>query len=180
MDILKGECPLFSERITVMVEGALAVALSVVFSALRLWSMPQGGSITLEMLPLFLFALRRGGRYGCAAGAVSGLMQLLTGGYIVHPLQALLDYPLAFGALGVAGFLRDRPLWIGLTLGALLRFLCHVLSGVVFFGSFAPEGSNVWVYSAVYNASFMAPTLVVCVLLAYIVWPRIRRAGNGR
>ena len=55
-----------------------------------------------------------------------------------------------------------------------------MLSGVVFFGSFAPEGSNVWVYSAVYNASFMAPTLLVCVLLAYIVWPRIRRAGNGR
>ena len=89
-------------RITILVEGALAIALSVVFSALRLWSMPQGGSITLEMLPLFLFALRRGGRYGCAAGAVSGLMQLLTGGYMVHIAQAALDYPLAFGVLGVA------------------------------------------------------------------------------
>ena len=165
-------------RITILVEGALAIALSVVFSALRLWSMPQGGSITLEMLPLFLFALRRGGRYGCAAGAVSGLMQLLTGGYMVHIAQAALDYPLAFGVLGVAGFLRERPIWIGLTAGAALRLLCHVLSGVVFFGSFAPEGANVWVYSTIYNLTFMAPTLVVCVLLAYLIWPRLSRLGE--
>lgn len=167
-----------NSRITILVEGALAVALSVVFSALRLWSMPQGGSITLEMLPLFLFALRRGGRYGCAAGAVSGLMQLLTGGYMVHIAQAALDYPLAFGVLGVAGFLRERPIWIGLTAGATLRLLCHVLSGVVFFGSFAPEGANVWVYSTIYNLTFMAPTLVVCVLLAYLIWPRLSRLGE--
>jgi len=169
---------LHNSRITILVEGALAVALSVVFSALRLWSMPQGGSITLEMLPLFLFALRRGGRYGCAAGAVSGLMQLLTGGYMVHIAQAALDYPLAFGVLGVAGFLRERPIWIGLTAGAALRLLCHVLSGVVFFGSFAPEGANVWVYSTIYNLTFMAPTLVVCVLLAYLIWPRLSRLGE--
>ena len=165
-------------RITILVEGALAIALSVVFSALRLWSMPQGGSITLEMLPLFLFALRRGGRYGCAAGAVSGLMQLLTGGYMVHIAQAALDYPLAFGVLGVAGFLRERPIWIGLTAGAALRLLCHVLSGVVFFGSFAPEGANVWVYSTIYNLTFMAPTLVVCGLLAYLIWRRLSRLGE--
>ena len=165
-------------RITILVEGALAIALSVVFSALRLWSMPQGGSITLEMLPLFLFALRRGGRYGCAAGAVSGLMQLLTGGYMVHIAQAALDYPLAFGVLGVAGFLRERPIWIGLTAGAALRLLCHVLSGVVFFGSFAPEGANVWAYSTIYNLTYMVPTLVVCVLLAYLIWPRLSRLGE--
>ena len=166
-----------SVRIATLVEGALAVALSVVFSALRLWSMPQGGSITLEMLPLYLFALRRGGRAGCAAGAVSGVMQLLTGGYVMHPIQGLLDYPLAFGVLGVAGFFKKQPLWFGLTLGAVLRLICHVLSGVVFFGSFAPEGSNVWVYSTVYNATFMAPTLAVCVILAYIIHPRLTRIG---
>ena len=168
---------MFHVRNTILVEGALAVALSVVFSALRLWTMPQGGSITLEMLPIFLFALRRGGKAGCAAGAVSGVMQLITGGYIVHPAQALLDYPIAFGVLGVTGFFKNRPLWLGISLGGVLRFFCHVLSGVVFFGSFAPEGTNVWVYSAVYNGSFMAPTLVVCGVLAYLIWPRLGRVG---
>lgn len=170
---------MFNSRITILVEGALAVALSVVFSGLRLFSMPQGGSITLEMLPLFLFALRRGGKHGCAAGAVSGVLQLITGGYIAHPVQAALDYPIAFGVLGTAGFLRDKPIWIGLVVGAFLRFVCHVRSGVVFFGSFAPEGTNVWVYSSVYNATFMAPNLVVCVLLAYLVWPRLSRLDSG-
>ena len=170
---------MFHIRNTILVEGALAVALSVVFSALRLWTMPQGGSITLEMLPIFLFALRRGGKAGCAAGAVSGIMQLITGGYIVHPLQALLDYPFAFGVLGVAGFFRNRPLWLGITLGAVLRFFCHVLTGVFFFGSFAPEGTNVWIYSAVYNSTYMVPTLLVCGVLTYIIWPRLRRIGSA-
>jgi thiamine transporter len=104
-------------------------------------------------------------------------MQLITGGYIVHPAQALLDYPIAFGVLGVTGFFKNRPLWLGISLGGVLRFFCHVLSGVVFFGSFAPEGTNVWVYSAVYNGSFMAPTLVVCGVLAYLIWPRLGRVG---
>ena len=155
-----------------LVEGALAVALSVVFSVIRLWSMPQGGSLTLEMVPLFLFALRRGGRAGCAAGAVSGLLQLFTGGYVIHPLQAVLDYPAAFAALGVCGFMSGRPT-AGMVLAGVLRFGCHVLSGVVFFSAFAPEGSNVWLYSAVYNGSFFFPTLAVTAVLGRVILPRL-------
>jgi thiamine transporter len=175
----KEECPVFHIRNTILIEGALAVALSVVFSALRLWTMPQGGSVTLEMVPLFLFALRRGGKAGCAAGAVSGIMQLITGGYFVHPLQVFLDYPVAFGVLGTAGFFRKSPLWLGIGIGGFLRFCCHVLSGVVFFSAFAPEGVNVWLYSAVYNGSYMAPTLVVSAILTYLAWPRLKRISGG-
>lgn len=155
-----------------LLEGAMAVALSVVFSAIRLWSMPQGGSLTLEMIPLFLFALRRGGRAGCAVGAVSGLLQLFTGGYVIHPLQALLDYPVAFAVLGVCGFFPRRPL-AGMALAGVLRFLCHVLSGVVFFAAFAPAGSNLWIYSAVYNGSFFFPTLAVTAALGRLILPRL-------
>jgi len=168
-----------SDKSRILVEGALAVALSVVFSALRLWTMPQGGSITLEMVPLFLFALRRGGKAGCFAGAVSGLLQLMTGGYVVHPLQAVLDYPAAFGVLGLAGFFAGRPL-AGMAVSGLLRFGCHVLSGVIFFGSFAPEGSNVWIYSSVYNGSFLLPTLVVSAVLVHLILPRLSDFGSGR
>lgn len=161
-------------RNRILVEASLAVALSVVFSALRLWTMPQGGSVTLEMVPLFLFALRRGGKAGCAAGVVSGVLQLLTGGYVVHPLQGLLDYPLAFGVLGVAGFFT-KPLWLGIALGGFLRFLCHVLAGAVFFGSFAPEGTNVWLYSSIYNGSFLLPTLILSGILTWLIEPRLGR-----
>ncbi len=166
-------------RNRILVEASLAVALSVVFSALRLWTMPQGGSVTLEMVPLFLFALRRGGKAGCAAGAVSGVLQLLTGGYIVHPLQGLLDYPLAFAVLGLAGFF-PRPLWLGIAIGGFLRFLCHVLAGAVFFGSFAPEGTNVWLYSSIYNGSFLVPTLVVSGILTWLIQPRLGRITGQR
>ncbi len=162
----------------VLVEGALAVALSVAFSYVKLWRMPQGGSITLEDLPLMLFALRHGLRFGLGAGMVSGLLQLLLGGYVVHPFQALLDYPLAFGALGLTA-LVPKPLWLGMTLGSAGRFICHLLSGVVFFGSYAPEGTPVWLYSAIYNGSFMVPSLILSVALGYLIWPRLQKAGTS-
>jgi len=140
--------------------------------------MPQGGSVTLENVPLLIFALRWGVRHGIGAGAVAGLIQLMLGGYVVHPIQALLDYPLAFGALGLAGTVR-KPLWIGLTLGSAMRLLCHVLSGVVFFGSYAPEGTNVWLYSTIYNGSFMLPNLLLACILTYLIWPRLNREPDG-
>lgn len=156
-----------------LVEGSLAAALSVALSYLKIWNMPQGGSVTLENVPLVLFALRHGLRGGLSAGAVSGTIQLLLGGYVAHPAQALLDYPLAFASLGLAA-LAPRPLWAGALLGSLARFCCHVLSGVVFFASYAPEGTNVWIYAIGYNGSFMVPNLILTVLACYLLIPRLQ------
>ncbi|HOO62970.1 MAG TPA: energy-coupled thiamine transporter ThiT [Synergistaceae bacterium] len=161
----------------ILVEGALAVALSVAFSYLKLWRMPQGGSITLENLPLLLFALRHGFRFGLGAGMLSGLLQLLLGGYVVHPLQALLDYPFAFGCMGLAA-LMPKPLWLSMTLASAGRFICHLLSGVIFFASYAPEGTPVWLYSAIYNGSFMLPSLILSILLGYLIWPRLQKSRS--
>jgi thiamine transporter len=161
-----------SVKTRILVEGAVAAALSLALSYLKLFTMPQGGSITLEMAPLLTFALLRGPRAGIAAGAVSGLLQALFGGYVVHPAQALLDYPLAFGALGLAGLLPGRPL-AGCLLGGSLRLLCHVLSGVIFFASFAPKGTNVWIYSLAYNGSFLVPSLILSGLLALLTVRRL-------
>jgi thiamine transporter len=161
-------------NVKIMVEGALAAALTVALSYVKLWEMPQGGSITLEAIPLLVYSLRRGVRSGVGAGAVAGLLQLLLGGYIVHPVQAVLDYPLAFAALGLAGVFK-KPLWAGTVLGSLARFACHVLSGAVFFGSYAPKGTNVWIYSLTYNGSYMLPNLVIAVVVVYLLWPRLSR-----
>lgn len=161
-----------------MVEGALVVALSVALSYVKIWRMPQGGSITIENVPLLLFALRYGFRWGIGAGAVSGLLQLALGGYIVHPAQALLDYPLAFGALGTAALLRT-PLWAGICLGTAVRLFCHVFSGALFFASYAPEGTSIWLYSITYNGSFMLPSLVLSILLVYLLWPRLGNLDQG-
>ena len=157
-----------------LVEGGLAAALAIALSYLKLWRMPQGGSVTLENIPLLIFSLRWGIKAGMGAGVVAGIVQLMLGGYVVHPVQALLDYPLAFGALGLAGSVR-RPIWVGLSLGSFMRFSCHVLSGVVFFGSYAPEGTNVWLYSIIYNGSYMLPNLVIAFILTYLIWPRLKK-----
>ena len=157
----------------ILVESALAAALTVALSYLKLWHMPQGGSITLENVPIIILALRHGPRAGMGAGFVAGLIQLMLGGYVVHPAQALLDYPLAFASLGLAGFLR-KPAWTGVILGNLTRFICHVLSGVIFFASYAPEGTNAWVYSAIYNGSFMAPNAILTIVAVYMILPKLR------
>ena len=159
-------------KVSVLVEGALCVALSVVLSYFKLFSMPQGGSITLEMAPLLFFAYKHGGKWGIIAGGLSGLLQMLFGGYIVHPVQALLDYPLAFACIGIAG-LFGRHIIAGTIAAGLGRLLCHVLSGVIFFSSYAPAGQSPWIYAAVYNVSFMTPTLILASVTALMIWKKL-------
>jgi thiamine transporter len=156
-------------NVRVMVEVALAAALAVVLSLVKLYTLPQGGSLSLEMIPVFYIAVRRGGVLGCVTGLLMGLGQLFFGAYIVHPAQLVLDYPLAFTLLGVAGFMRSVPL-VGVVVGSFLRFAAHTLSGVIFFAQYAPEGMNVLAYSAIYNGSYMLPeTVVTLVVIALIL-----------
>ncbi len=161
-----------SDRVRALVEGALCVALSVVLSYLKVFKMPQGGSITLEMAPLFFFAYRHGFKWGISAGALSGLLQMLFGGYIYHPVQAILDYPLAFACTGLAGAFGPHFL-IGTAAAGFARFVCHVLSGVIFFASYAPAGQNPWIYSSIYNAGYMIPDLILCGGAAWILWKKL-------
>ena len=95
-------------------------------------------------------------------------MNLLLGGYVVHPVQAILDYPAAYGAMGLAALLPRQRL-VGLALAALVQFSCHVLSGVIFFASYAPEGTSPWVYSAVYNGSFLAPKIIISGVVTWLL-----------
>jgi thiamine transporter len=155
-----------------MVEGALCVALSVVFSYFKMFAMPQGGSVTLEMAPLLYFAYRQGFKWGAAAGAMSGVLMMLLSGYVAHPVQAVLDYPLAFGCLGLAGLFKTKPI-IGTIVAGAARLASHVLSGAIFFASYAPEGQNPWIYSLVYNASYLIPALIISAVLALILWKRL-------
>jgi thiamine transporter len=135
--------------------------------------MPQGGSINLELVPLFIFAYRHGWKRGAEVGALSGFLQIVFGGYVVHPVQAILDYPLAFGVVGFSG-LWGKHLITGTILAGIARFSCHVISGVVFFASYAPEGTNVLVYSLIYN-SFFFPQLVINTIIALLIYWRLEK-----
>jgi thiamine transporter len=152
-----------------LVESAIAVALSAALGLVKVYQLPQGGSITAgSMVPVFYLSLRWGARTGVVAGVLLGLVNFLLEPVFVHPAQFLLDYPLAFGALGVAGLFRKLP-WLGVVAGGVGRFVSHYLSGVVFFAQYAPRGTSPWVYSAVYNGSYMLPEVVVSVVLTLLV-----------
>ena len=158
--------------VSTLVEGALCVALSVVLSNVRLFSLSQGGSITIEMAPIFFFAYRHGFKWGVLVGTLSGLLQLMFGGYVIHPLQAILDYSLAFASLGVLGLFQKR-LVLGILCAGTLRLVCHVLSGVLFFSSYVPKGQNPWIYSIVYNVGFMVSSLILSGVVAWLLCKRI-------
>ncbi len=155
-----------------LVAGALSIAIAFLLSCFRFYSMPQGGSITpASMLPMMLYAWCYGPAAGLAAGIVYGFLQLLQDFYVVHPLQLLMDYVFAFGALGLVGFFR-KNLLVGITVAGLVRLVMHTVSGAVFFASYAPEGQNVWLYSLGYNGSVVLPDLAICLVIAAI--PTVR------
>jgi len=157
----------FSTKI--IAETVMFVALATVLSYLKLFSLPQGGSVTAaSMVPILWLALRRGPKVGLFAATVYGLVQFALGPYIYHPAQVLLDYPIAFGLLGLAGFFQKRP-FIGVSLGIIGRFVAHFLSGIIFFSSYAPEGMHPAVYSAVYNGGYLLVELVISIYVIYLL-----------
>jgi thiamine transporter len=153
-------------------EIVVVIALSTVLSYIKIYQLPQGGSITAgSMVPLLWLSLRRGVKIGLFASIVYGIVQLLVEPYVYHPVQVLLDYPLAFGALGLAGFFTSYAL-IGVAVGIFGRFVSHLLSGVIFFAEYAPTGMSPIVYSAIYNGSYLIGELVVSAVLTYIIIKR--------
>jgi len=187
-----------THRLRVLLEISLTLALAVVLGTLKLWQMPQGGSVSLGMLPIFVLALRRGPLVGTAAGALSGVLALIVEPpFIVHPIQFLLDYPLASAAVGLAGVTASvwhrsvtkskgtggryasvvRGLYMavipGIALGSILRYVLHVISGVVYFAEYA-EGQPVLAYSAAYN-SYVLVSAVLCAVAACLIMPTLER-----
>jgi thiamine transporter len=156
-------------------ELGVAIALAAVLGQVRLFTMPQGGSVSLEMLPIVFVAVRRGVVPALAAGVVYGLLQLvLPGAFVYHPLQALLDYPLAFGALAVAGFVRVtgwRSLAAAVALAGAARLVFHFLSGLIFFAEYAPGWEAPWLYSLTYNLLYLVPEAA---LTGVLLWPLLK------
>ncbi|MEM3696877.1 MAG: energy-coupled thiamine transporter ThiT [Candidatus Bathyarchaeia archaeon] len=158
----------------VLTEGIVVVALSIILKDVLppIYHLPQGGSVSAAgMVPLLWFSLRRGLRAGLEASTVYGLIHMaLPGSYIVDPIQALLDYPIAFAALGLAGIFKKYPL-IGVGVGITGRFLAHFASGVWFFWEYAGEMHPV-LYSAIYNGSYLIIELIISEIIIFILAKR--------
>lgn len=155
--------------VRVLAEAGVMVALAFVLSFIKVWQMPQGGSVTAgAMAPLILLAIRRGPVVGVVAGVVYGLLDYIREPYFLTPVQFLLDYPVPYGLLGLAGLIPGQPVLAAL-FGIFLRFVSHVVSGVAFFASYAPAGESPWVYSVVYNGSYLLPDFVICAVILQIL-----------
>jgi len=156
----------------ILTEVIAAVALSGVLHLITLYQFPEGGRITAAaMVPVLFVAVRRGPKIGILAGLAFGLVVLVEEPFIYHPVQVLLDYPLAYGVLGLAGFFRKLPV-AGVVVGIAGRFICHFISGIVFFATYAPAGMSPALYSAIYNASYMVPELVVSAIVMFVLHQR--------
>ncbi len=181
------------QKTLAIVEGAVMVALAVILDMLPLWKMPEGGSVTLAVVPVIYYSYRRGTLMGCAAGLVWACTQFFTGQWYMPPantivaavLCLLLDYFIPFTIIGTAkvfakllGIFRFAGYATGAAAVCLLRYVSHILSGVLLWGSYAGD-MNVWWYSVTYNGAFMLPitvlAAVVIVVLCAAVDPKTLR-----
>jgi thiamine transporter len=167
----------------VLSEIAVLAALSVVLYTLTIFTLPYGGSVTAGcMVPIIWLSYRRGTRVGVVGGLVFGLAALVVDvirlpySPIIHPAQVLLDYPLAFGAIGLAGTVKANvttsPIYpaIGVAIATCARFLSHFIAGIVFW--ILVYQLPLWdmaVLSAVYNGSFLFFEFLIAVIIMHVL-----------
>ena len=162
-----------------LANAALCLALAFVLSYIKLFDLPQGGAVTAaSLLPIVAFAYSYGLAPGLVVGVAYGLLQMIQDPYIVTPVQAILDYPLAFACIALAAVARKLPDswgWLaGMALAAVGRFVCHTFTGVVFFAEYAEgTGMSPFVYSVSYN-SFVFVDMAICAVV--MAFPQVRRA----
>lgn len=168
-----------NQKLKILVEGAIMVALATVLSYIRIIKMPWGGSVTLlSMLPIVVFSIKYGVKHGFAAAFVFSLVQFGQGvidgifGWGLTPAMLVacifLDYVGAFTVLGIAGIFRKKGTvgWAcGTALAVFLRFAFHFLSGVVIWHSYGElwngfSTDNTYLYSLLYNGAYMLPEMI--------------------
>ncbi|MCL2056419.1 MAG: energy-coupled thiamine transporter ThiT [Oscillospiraceae bacterium] len=171
-------------RTRTLVECALMAAMAVILTLIPVFRMPWGGSVTLfSMVPLVIASMRHGVKWGLLTGAVFGVIDCILGFQNVLYAATLLtqagviflDYAAAYTVMGLAcvfaSFVPNKAagVAVGAAVTGLLRYFCHFISGILIWGSYAPEGTPVWIYSLTYNGSYMIPEIVITVVGAVVI-----------
>jgi len=186
--------------IEVAIFAAIAVVLDMIQGGLFKGLFTSGGSIGIAMLPVLIISYRRGFGWGVLCGFAVSLLQMLSGVYVIQGksfdnafmqamgpfIQVCLDYVLAYTVVGFAGLFsklykksqvksqKITFIVIGSVLGGLLKYLCHVLAGILFWlgdgsGSFAGIANNLQAYSWIYNGAYCIPNIVICTVIMVII-----------
>ena len=175
-------------RLRALCEGAVFVAIAQMLSYLKFFELPQGGSITIGMLPIFIYCARWGFGPGILAGFVYSLLQMfLDVTYAIGWQSIIGDYVLAFTVLGVAGLFHNQKygFFTGTVFGSLARFAVHLVVGATIWAEYMPPEffgmtmTSPWLYSALYNGSFMAVDMAVCLIIGAVIWRPMKRYIRG-
>ena len=173
-----------NKTVSILTEGAMCIALAFVLSFIQYsGSWLQGGSVTLEAVPIIIFGMRHGLKWGLGTGFVYSCLCLIMGFNNVLYCPTLLtqigcvmlDYIFAYTILGAAGLFVKifKNKKAGYPLAAFtvsfLKFVCHYISGIWLWGEYAPEGQPVWLYSLIYNGTYMLADTVIAVVLVTIL-----------
>ena len=186
-----------NKNLRVTSECSVLLAIAIVFSFIKVWQMPMGGEITfVSMLPVMLAGFRNGPKAGFATAFIYSLFQLasafVSGNVFVYCTTAfafavcvIFDYLVPFTGLGIACLFKNinknsvrfknTGIYFGVTCGIVLRFLCHYITGVVIWGQWAGD-KGPYVYSLLYNGTFLLPELILTLLVCMILFkPRRTR-----
>ncbi|NLL45246.1 MAG: energy-coupled thiamine transporter ThiT [Clostridiales bacterium] len=166
-----------------LVEGAIMVAVAFALSFVEIPVGLYGGSIEFVMIPLIVYSLRRGTAWGLGAGLVFGTVKYFSTGWALNWASILLDYSIAYMAVGIAGMAKDRPggyIW-GPLAGCFMRFVIHFISGIVLYAEYMPEEflgltmTSLPLYSIIYNGLFMLPNTVIAIIVCSILAKPMKR-----
>ena len=156
----------------------MALALGYVASYIKIASMPMGGSMTLfSMMFICLIGYWYGLKVGLMAAVAYGVLQFLQKPVVIHPMQPIIDYVLAFGALGLSGIFKDKKygLIIGYSVAVFARFIFHSLTGVIFFIDVTEMGIvGGSIASLSYNLTYILPEAIITVIILFL--PPVKKA----
>jgi thiamine transporter len=179
------------KKLLALVEGAIIVALAIGLSYLKIPIGLEfggfGGSVDLVMIPLILYAIRRGWIWGLGAGLVFGTLKFfMAGGVAVNWQSMLLDYSVAYMFVGFAGLLMRKKglMWLAALIGCICRFVIHFISGITIYAEYMKDifglhMTNVWVYSALYNGSYMLPNTIIAVVACILLEVALTKYVHG-
>ena len=175
-------------RIRALTEGAIFVAAAQILGYIKLFSLPNGGSITLNMLPILIYCARCGVGYGMLASFVLSLLQLLLDGAYAWGWQSIIgDYILAYSLIGLAGLFHKQKygFFTGTIVGTLARFVCAWIVGATVWGEYMPDQffgmtmTSPWFYSALYNGSYLLADMLLCLIVGAILWKPLGKYFRG-
>ena len=162
-------------------EGALLLALAQVLGYLKLWELPNGGSVTLSMLPIFVFCIRWGFGPGLLVSFAFGLLQLFLDVAYSAGWQSIIgDYLLAFAVMGFAGLFKGK-FYLATIVACVARFLVHYVVGATIWAEYMPETffnmtmTSPWIYSLIYNGSYMLPSIILCLVVFALLYKPLRK-----